>query len=59
MTHFCCGRLEAAKLLGLTRQNHDLAALGIIQIDTLDPNFEKTTMTTYERKYISILVRLG
>ena len=41
------------------RQNHDWAALGILQIDTLDPKFDKTTMTAYKTKYMSNLVRLG
>ena len=40
-----------------TQQNHVWAALETPQIDTLDENFEKTTMTTYKRKYISKLVR--
>ena len=40
-----------------TQQNRDCAALEKPQIDTLDPNFEKTTKTTYKSKYISKLVR--
>ena len=39
------------------QQNRDWAALENPQIDTLDPNFENTTMTTYKSKYISKLVR--
>ena len=37
--------------------NGDWRALENPPIDTLDPNFEKTTMTTYKSKYISKLVR--
>ena len=40
-----------------TQQNHDWAVLENPKIDTLDPNFEKTTMPTYKSKYISKLVR--
>ena len=40
------------------QQNCNFAALKKIQIDTLDPNFDKTTMNTYKSKYISMLVRL-
>ena len=40
-----------------TQQNCDWVVLGNPQIETLDPNFQKTTMTTYESKYISKLVR--
>ena len=40
-----------------TQQNCDWAALENPQIDTLDPHFEKTTMTTCKSKYISKLVR--
>ena len=40
-----------------TQQNRDWAALENPQIDTLNPNFEKTTLTTYKIKYISKLVR--
>ena len=40
-----------------TQQNCDWAALENPRIDTLDPNFEKTSMTTYKSKYISQLVR--
>ena len=39
------------------QQNQERAALGNLQIDTLDPNFYKTTMTTEKTKYISELVR--
>ena len=40
-----------------TMQNHDWAALENPKIDTLDPNFEKTTMPRNKSKYISKLVR--
>ena len=40
-----------------TQQNSDWAALENPQIDTLDPYFEKTTMTTNKSNYISKLVR--
>ena len=39
------------------QQNCGWAALENPQIDTLEPNFEKTTITTYESKHISKLVR--
>ena len=39
------------------QQNQERAALGNLQIDTLDPNFDKTTMTTEKTKYTSYLVR--
>ena len=32
------------------QQNHDWASLENPQINTLDPHFEKTTMTTYKSK---------
>ena len=38
------------------QQNRDWAALENPQMDTLAPNFEKTTMTTYKSKYIYIKV---
>ena len=40
-----------------TQQNRDWTALEIPQIETLHPNFEKTTMSTFKSKYISKLVR--
>ena len=41
------------------KQNRDWAVLESPQVDTLDPHFEKTTMTTYKSKYKSKLVREG
>ena len=38
-------------------QNRDQEALENPQIDTLDPDFENTIMTTYKSKYVSKLVR--
>ena len=42
--------------MGYTQQNRDWTALEKPQIDTLASNFEKTTMTSYESKFISKLV---
>ena len=39
------------------QQNNDWAALENHQLNTLEPNFEKTTMTIYKSNYISELVR--
>ena len=39
------------------QQNYDWAALENPQIGTLDPNCEKTTMTTFKSKYLSKLVQ--
>ena len=41
------------------QQNLNWTALGILQIDNIDPKFEKTLLTTYTNNYKSNLVKLG
>ena len=45
-------------LVKITQQNHDQAALGNPQIDTIDLHFGKTTSTTTKSKYIYLFFML-